>query len=80
MTLYLTRDESEPDAYIDHPTIAHAMDEAWGPARDCDECGQPVLWAQRTVLVHASTLDHQTVYVTVLHRGECLSTVADRMA
>lgn len=77
MTVYLTRDDRDPDGYITHldPGAAQAVCMA---AERCDECAGPIAPLDRVIVQHRSAIDHQTHYLTVLHRAPCLLVVAER--
>ena len=74
---YLTRDDRDPDGYATHldPGVAQAI--AMRAAR-CDECAGPLAPFERVIVQHRSALDHDTHYLTVVHRFPCLAVVAER--
>jgi hypothetical protein len=84
--LYLTRAlDSRPvpgatmaPEYAETPDAAAALLDAMC-RRTCDECRGPISWASRTILTHGSTIDHQTMYLTVVC-PLCLPTVATRLS
>jgi hypothetical protein len=75
--LYLTQTHDARE-YTDTTEPADALLDAIN-RRACDVCSGPVSWASRTILVHGSTLDHQTMYLTVAC-PLCLPTAADRLS
>lgn len=81
--LYLLRDDATPRTddlagYIDTDDEGMALAGALTKTR-CDECAGPISRKSRTVMVHASTIDHQETYLTVVC-PLCLPTVADRLS
>lgn len=81
--LYLLRDDTahptDPLAgYVDTDSPAVALALALTRTA-CDECRGPISRLSRTVLIHASTIDHQEVYLTVVC-PLCLPAVADRLS